>query len=85
MTASAITIGCAHTNGAEETALRAIRLCVENGFPVKVQTNMNRRNRDSMLKTAERLDGMGVAEMRIIRTTEAPRWVQNAGRRLPHI
>ena len=65
--------------GAEETALRAIRLCVENGFPVKVQTNMNRRNRDSMLKTAERLDGMGVAEMRIIRTTEAPRWVQNAG------
>lgn len=58
--------------GAEETALRAIRLCVENGFPVKVQTNMNRRNRDSMLKTAERLDGMGVAEMRIIRTTEAP-------------
>lgn len=28
--------------GAEETALRAIRLCVENGFPVKVQTNMNR-------------------------------------------
>ena len=65
--------------GAEETALRAIRLCVENGFPVKVQTNMNRRNRDSMLKTAERLDAMGVAEMRIIRTTEAPRWVQNAG------
>lgn len=58
--------------GAEETALRAIRLCVENGFPVKVQTNMNRRNRDSMLKTAERLDAMGVAEMRIIRTTEAP-------------
>ena len=65
--------------GAEETALRAIRLCVENDFPVKVQTNMNRRNRDSMLKTAERLDAMGVAEMRIIRTTEAPRWVQNAG------
>ena len=47
--------------GAEETALRAIRLCGENGFPVKVQTNMNRRNRDSMLKTAERLDAMGVA------------------------
>ena len=65
--------------GAEETALRAIRLCVENGFHVKVQTNMKRRTRDTMLKTAERLDGMGVAEMRIIRTTEAPRWVQNAG------
>ena len=65
--------------GAEETALHAIKLCIENGFPVKVQTNMNRRNCDCMLKTAEMFDTMGVDEMRIIRTTEAPRWVQNAG------
>ena len=65
--------------GAEESALRAISLCLESGFRVKVQTNMNRRNRGSMLRTAELLDGMGVDEMRIIRTTEAPRWVQNAG------
>lgn len=65
--------------GAEENALNAIRLCIENGFPVKVQTNVNRKNLDSMLKTAELLDSMGVSEMRIIRTTEAPRWVQNAG------
>lgn len=65
--------------GAEETALRAIALCVENGFPVKVQTNMNRRNCDSMHETAEMLDAMGVNEMRIIRTTEAPRWLRNAG------
>ena len=65
--------------GAEENALNAIKLCIENGFPVKVQTNVNRKNLDSMLKTAELLDSMGVSEMRIIRTTEAPRWVQNAG------
>lgn len=65
--------------GAEQTALDAISLCVENGFPVKVQTNMNRRNCDAMLETARKLDAMGVSEMRIIRTTEAPRWVQNAG------
>ena len=65
--------------GAGESALRAISLCLENGFPVKVQTNMNRRNRDSMTKTAELFDSMGVGEMRIIRTTEAPRWVQNVG------
>ncbi len=65
--------------GAEKTALRAISLCLENGFPVKVQTNMNRRNSNSMLQTAEMFDSMGVNEMRIIRTTEAPRWVQNAG------
>lgn len=32
-----------------------------------------------MLQTAKLLDGMGVSEMRIIRTTEAPRWLKNAG------
>lgn len=65
--------------GAEEDALRAIRLCVENGFQVKAQTNVHRLNVESMLPTAVMLDGIGVSEMRIIRTTEAPRWKQNAG------
>lgn len=64
--------------GAEKDALRAIRLCIENGFKVKVQTNVHRLNVDSMLETAIMLSNMGVYEMRIIRTTEAPRWVQNA-------
>ena len=65
--------------GAEEHTLQAIRLCVENGFRVKVQTNVHRLNISSMLPTARLLSEMGVAEMRIIRTTEAPRWIQNAG------
>ena len=65
--------------GAEGAAMQAILLCLENDFRVKVQTNINRRNRTCILKTAETLDAMGVDEMRIIRTTEAPRWVQNAG------
>lgn len=65
--------------GAEEDTLRAIRLCVENGFLVKAQTNVHRLNVHSMLPTAQLLNDMGVCEMRIIRTTEAPRWVQNAG------
>lgn len=65
--------------GAEADALRAIRLCIENGFRVMAQTNVHRLNVESMLPTAKLLDEMGVAEMRIIRTTEAPRWAQNAG------
>ena len=64
--------------GAEEDALRAIKLCVDNGFRVKAQTNVHRRNIESMLETARLLDEMGVYEMRIIRTTEAPRWNENA-------
>lgn len=64
--------------GAEEDALRAIKLCKANGFKVMVQTNVHRINVDSMLETAKLLDSIGVDKTRIIRTTEAPRWVQNA-------
>ena len=64
--------------GAEEDALRAIRLCVKNGFRVKAQTNVHRWNLDSMLPTLKLLDGIGIEETRIIRTTEVPRWNQNA-------
>ena len=64
--------------GAEEDALRAIALCVKNDFRVKAQTNVHRKNIDSMLHTARLLDKMGVSEMRIIRTTEVPRWNENA-------
>ena len=64
--------------GAEEDALRAIALCIKNGFRVKAQTNVHRRNIDSMIPTARLLDEMGVKEMRIIRTTEVPRWNENA-------
>ena len=64
--------------GAEADALRAIELCIKNGFRVKAQTNVHRRNIDSMIATARMLDKMGVSSMRIIRTTEVPRWNENA-------
>lgn len=64
--------------GAQEDALRAIRLCLTHGFCVKVQMNVNRKNLSSLLPTADLLGKMGVSELRIIRTTESPRWVQNA-------
>ena len=65
--------------GAERKTLDAIRLCVDNGFRVKSQTQVHRKNVDSMMPTARVLDDMGVSEMRIIRTTEVPRWYENAG------
>lgn len=67
-----------NSEGAEEDALRAIRLCVDNGFRVKAQTNVHRWNIDTMSATATLLDEIGVDEMRIIRTTEVPRWNENA-------
>lgn len=64
--------------GAEEDALRAIRLCVDNGFRVKVQYNINKRNLPTLTESIDMLDAMGVREIRLIRTTPAPRWEQNA-------
>lgn len=65
--------------GAEAEALAAMRLCIQNGFRVKAQVQLNRKNKDSMLATAKLLDELGVAEMRVIRTSESPRWAENAG------
>lgn len=66
-------------SGAQEQALTAIRLCTAMDVKVRVQTNVHRLNADSIIPTAEYLDRLGVEQMRVIRTSEAPRWVQNAG------
>jgi len=65
--------------GAEQHTLEAMKRCVENGFRVKAQTQVHRKNLASMMPTARLLDSMGVEKMRIIRTSEAPRWAENAG------
>ena len=59
---------------AEDKTVEAIKLCVKNGFKVKAQTQVHLKNLSSMMETAKLLDSIGVSEMRIIRTTEAPRW-----------
>ena len=63
---------------AEEMTIKAIKLCIENGFRVKAQVQVNRKNADVMMDTAKLLNELGVGEMRIIRTTEAPRWEKNS-------
>lgn len=63
--------------GAEEETLRAIRLCVEEKVPVRVQMNLNRRNRESFRESVRRLAELGVPRIRVIRTTATPRWTAN--------
>lgn len=63
---------------AEEMTIKAIKLCEDNGFRVKAQVQVNRKNVDSMMETARLLNSLHVNEMRIIRTTEAPRWEKNS-------
>lgn len=57
-----------------------MRLAHGRGFRVRAQTNVHRGNLDAMPATVELLDAMGVEEVRVIRTTETPRWRENAGK-----
>lgn len=57
--------------------MRAIRLCKGRGFRGRAQTNVHRGNLGVMLDTVKLLDSMGVEEVRVIRTTETPRWNEN--------
>lgn len=66
--------------GAENDALRAIRLYIEHGFTVMAQINVNRLNLASMLPTLELLDELGVCSARLIRTSESPRWLQTSAK-----
>ncbi len=65
--------------GAEEEAMRAIDMCIKNGFRVAVNTCIHRMNIDTLFDTAVCMAEKGVERMRIIRTTESPRWKENAG------
>ena len=63
---------------AEELTIKAMKLCIKNGFQVKSQTQVHLKNLDSMMETVKLLDSIGVSVTRIIRTTEAPRWEKNS-------
>jgi len=62
---------------AEEKTLEAIKLCIDNGFKVKIQMNINKKNKDVIVQSCDMLDKMGVDEIRLINTTDVPRWVKN--------
>lgn len=66
--------------GSEKKTLDAIKRCVNKGFKVSVNVNINEDNRDIILETLEVLENMGVSEAILIRTSESPRWVANQGR-----
>ena len=64
--------------GAEERAKKAIRICKNAGLYVMINMNVNRKNREILFDSVKMLARMGVDLIRIIRTTEAPRWQLNA-------
>ncbi|WP_036612662.1 radical SAM/SPASM domain-containing protein [Oribacterium sp. P6A1] len=64
--------------GSEESAKNAIRICVAAGLKVVSNMNVNRKNRDVLFDSVKMLSEMGVDHLRIIKTTEVPRWALNS-------
>jgi radical SAM protein with 4Fe4S-binding SPASM domain len=64
--------------GSEESAKRAIRTCVAAGLKVVSNMNVNRRNKDVLFDSVKMLSDLGMDHIRIIKTTETPRWALNA-------
>lgn len=65
--------------GTEAETLDAIRLCVKNGFSVSVQTQFNCKNIGCIKETLDVIEATGAESVRIIRTSESSRWLENAG------
>ncbi len=64
--------------GAEEKTLSAIKLCIDNGFSVMVQSQVNKKTLGTLKETARLMNDMGVVNTRFIKTTEVSRWLENA-------
>ena len=65
--------------GAEEEALRAIELCVRNGFRVCVRMQVNEDNTDTIVPSLQRIEDIGADNVLLIRTSESPRWEEKRG------
>lgn len=65
--------------GAEKIAIDSIKLCIKNGFRVLINMQANRVTMDTILESAEFFDSIGVETLRIIKTTETPRWRDYSG------
>ncbi|MER2178726.1 MAG: flavodoxin domain-containing protein, partial [Stenotrophomonas maltophilia] len=65
--------------GSEKQVRETIFRCKNAGLNVKINMNVNRRNRDVVFDSVKMLADLGVDSIRLIKTTEAPRWQLNAG------
>ncbi len=64
--------------GSEEQVKNTIIACKNAGLAIKINMNVNRRNRPVVFDSVKMLSDLGVNEIRLIKTTEAPRWQLNA-------
>ncbi len=64
--------------GAEQKTLEAIDMCVAEGVRTGVQICIHKYNLDTLFDTVKLIAEKGVKWIRVIRTSESPRWAENA-------
>lgn len=62
--------------GIEEITLNAIKLSISKGFKTKVLINLNKKTLPRFMESMHLLYDMGVRNIFVLRTTEAPKWVE---------
>ena len=65
--------------GAEAGVIEKAKLLRGKGFRTRFQTNVHRGNVAAILPTAKLAEQLGVESIRVIRTSEAPRWTEMGG------
>lgn len=65
--------------GAEKKTLEAIDLCISEGIRTGVQICIHKYNLDTLFDTVKLMAEKGAEWIRVIRTSESPRWEENAG------
>lgn len=63
---------------AQERAEAAMELTVKRGFPLRATVNLNRATLPGLVDTCRYLVGKGAKSLYLIRTSETPRWSENA-------
>lgn len=64
--------------GAEQKALDAIDMCTSEGIRTGVQICIHKYNLDTLFETVKLMAEKGAEWIRVIRTSESPRWEENA-------
>lgn len=65
-------------SGAEDAAIRALRLCKERGFPMNVEMCLHKGNRETLRETVTLLADIGVPSMKVGNVMETELWKGNS-------
>lgn len=63
--------------GAEEAALRALRLCIDHGFQVNVEMCIHKGNAHTLRETVNLLSSIGVPDMKCGIVSDTEPWMKN--------